>query len=97
MGMYRGVLAVVVFLLAAVCVWSGVRAYQRGMAEEDEKRRKTARWNALLWTALGLMFGLSGLYAVFLVSWLFWVVILLGTLAVGSAIGTGLGLNMREH
>lgn len=49
------------------------------------------------WLTLGVMFGLSALYAIFLVPWLFWSVILLGSLAVGGAIGTGLGLNMREH
>lgn len=97
MGTYETVLIVVFFLLTIVFGCNGVRALSRAGAEEDEKLRKAKRRKAFCWLAFGLMLLCSAFYLLFRVSWLFLVVVLIGTATAAYVIGAGIVANMREH
>lgn len=86
------------FLAAALLfVWSSVKIFREAGGEMDAVLRRVSRKKGMLLILPGLMFLLCALYILLRLSWLFWLVLLVGIGAMGYAIGSGIGANMREH
>ena len=97
MGAYEIVVIAVFSMLTIAFVWVGIKSYRQASGQEDQRLRKAARRKALLWMLAGLMFFLSALYVVVRISWIALIVLLIGSLAVGFVIGSGVGANMKQH
>lgn len=97
MTAYEIFLIIVFGVLTIVSVWSGIKTYRRTASVKDPALRKAARQKSLLLAALGLIFLLCALYIIFRAGWLFFIVFLVGCMAVAYAVGSGIGENMKKH
>lgn len=97
MKTYEICLMIAFGILTIVFAWNSIKTYRQTSHEQDKRQCKAARKKAFVLMMLGLACLLCALYVVFRVSWLFFIVFLLGCMAVASTIGSGLGENINRH
>lgn len=97
LGLYERIIVVILFLLTVVFVRNAIKLYQQAGVEEDKRLRRAIRRKSIPFMSLGLMAFFSALYIILRVSWLFLIVVLIGSMATTYVIGSGIGANMKEH
>lgn len=97
MRAYEIFCTVIFFILMIVFIWNSIKVYQQASLENDKGLRKTAYKKMLCLIAAGLIFLLCALFVIFRSPWMFYIVILIGGMAVCFSIGSGLGDNMNKH
>lgn len=97
MAAYEIFLTIAFGILTVVFAWNSIKSYKQASSEKDKNLSKTARKRAVLLMTLSLVFLLCALYVILHISWLFFIVFLLGCMAVAFTVGSGLGENIKKH
>lgn len=97
MGTYENILMIGFAFLTVAFIWNSIKMFRHSKNVEDENRRKVIRRKAGFLLILGFMPLFSGLYVVYRISWMFYIVFLTGIMATVYVVGSGVRENMKRH